>query len=416
MLLAEDFMGVTALACAMTSVSSKVYFGSVKQGNMGKFASIGAKLDKIIEHLDFSSIDKKDKVAIKMHLGLEDGYQTVPVFFVRRVVNAVKDAGGFPFITDTPTSVYNAVERGYTSETCGCPLIPAAGVKDGYTQEVEFNFHNIDTLEMSGVLRDADVLIDLSHAKGHNTSGYGGAVKNIALGGYHGPSRWRKIHGVEASIPYWDADKCTPEHAKELVQACADGHIKYDEEKHSLSVAFGFCNQCLDCMEADKDVGCLHLKPENYALFQELLARNAQAILKTFDQNKVFYLNFLIDITALCDCWGVGMPHVVNDIGILGSKDIVAIEQATLDLIAQEGLIESMIPPYIKNVNLDPSADLHPFQRLHGPWKDPYLTPKYCEGLGLGSTKYELVEVLSVDEVKDMKAPSGVTEVQPSFF
>ncbi|MBN2230740.1 MAG: DUF362 domain-containing protein [Candidatus Thorarchaeota archaeon] len=383
---------------------------------MGAFASIAAKLDKIIEHLDFSSIDKKDKVAVKMHLGFRDGYQTVPVFFVRRVVKAIKDTGAFPFVTDNPTAVYNAVDRGYTAETCGCPLIPIAGVKDGYTERVELNFHNVDSLELAGVLRDADAMIDLTHLKGHNSCGYGGAVKNIALGGYHGPSRWRKIHGVEASIPFWDPDKCTPEHAKRLVEACPDGHINYDEEKHKLNVAFGMCNQCLECMEADKEVGCLDLKPENYALFQELMAYGAKAILDTFDKEKVFYLNFLLDITAYCDCWGVGMPHVVHDIGILGSKDIVAIEQASLDLVAKEGLIESMIPSIFRNVNLDPSADLHPFQRLHGPWKDPYLTPKYCEQLGLGSTKYELIEILSPEEVKDMKGPSGVSETQPSFF
>ncbi|MFW9980150.1 MAG: DUF362 domain-containing protein [Candidatus Thorarchaeota archaeon] len=400
----------------MTPESSKVYFGAIKHGNPGAFASIGAKLDKIIEHLDFSSIDKKDKVAVKMHLGFRDGYQTVPVFFVRRVVKAIKDVGAFPFITDNPTAVYNAAERGYTAETCGCPLIPIAGVKDGYTEKVEFNFHSVDSLELGGSLRDADAMIDLTHTKGHNSCSYGGAVKNIALGGYHGPSRWRKIHGVEASIPYWDSDKCTPEHAKKLVEACPDGNINYDEEKHKLNVSFGMCNQCLKCMDADKDIGCLNLKPENYALFQELMANGAKAILDTFDQNKVFYLNFMIDITALCDCWGIGMPPVVNDIGILGSKDIVAIEQATLDLIAKEGLIESMIPPFMNNVNLDPAADLHPFQRLHGPWKDPYLTPKYCEELGLGTAKYELIEVLSVDEVKDMKAPSGVSETQPTFF
>ncbi len=400
----------------MTPDASKVYFGSIKHGNAGAFASIAAKLDKIIEHLDFSTIDKKDKVAVKMHLGFRDGYQTVPVFFVRRVVDAIKKVGAFPFITDNPTAVYNAAERGYTAETCGCPLIPIAGVKDGYTETVDFNYHNVDTLELGGVLRDADVLIDLTHAKGHNSCGYGGAVKNIALGGYHGPSRWRKIHGVESSLPFWVPEKCSPEHAKKLVQACPDGHIKYDAEKHQLNISFGMCHQCLKCMEADKDVGCLNLTPEHYALFQGLMARGAGAVLKTFDKDKIFFLNFMLDITALCDCWGIGMPQVVNDIGIVGSRDIAAIEQATLDLIAKEGLIESMIPPIFNNLNLDPNADLHPFQRIHGPWKDPYLTPKYCEELGLGTTKYELIEVLSVEETKDMKAPSGVSETQPTFF
>ncbi len=110
----------------MSSDIPIVYFGSVKQGNRGKFASFAAKVDEVVKKLDFSTIEKKDKVAIKMHLGYQDGYQTIPVFFVRRIVDAVKKTGAFPFVTDNPTSVYNAVNRGYTQETCGCPLIPIA--------------------------------------------------------------------------------------------------------------------------------------------------------------------------------------------------------------------------------------------------------------------------------------------------
>ncbi len=400
----------------MTLKTSDVYFGSVQHGRPARYASIARKLDKIMEKLDLSTIEEKDKVAIKMHLGFHEGYQTVPVFFIRRIVKAVKEAGGYPFVTDNPTAVYNAVERGYTSETCGCPIIPSAGVKDGYTKTVEFNFGNVDTLELSGVLHDADVLIDLAHAKGHNACGFGGVIKNIALGGYHGPSRWNKIHGVEASIPWWNAEKCTPEHAKDLVESCPDNLISYDEENHRLSLGFGMCNQCMECVEADKDVGCLSLKQENFSMFQELMARAANEILKTFDGKKRFFLNFAIDITPACDCWGVGQPHVVNDIGILGSRDIVAVEQAALDLISKEGLIENMIPPYYRNVNLDPAANLHPFARLHGPMKDPYLVTGYAEKLGMGTRKYNLIEVLAPKMMLKKKPPTGVSEAAPSFF
>ncbi|MHA1122028.1 MAG: DUF362 domain-containing protein, partial [Candidatus Heimdallarchaeota archaeon] len=67
-------------------MTSKVYFGSLQHGKPNRFASLGAKYEKILELIDFSTIEKKDKVAIKMHLGFNDGYQTVPVFFVRKLV------------------------------------------------------------------------------------------------------------------------------------------------------------------------------------------------------------------------------------------------------------------------------------------------------------------------------------------
>jgi uncharacterized Fe-S center protein len=397
----------------MTPDPSIVYFGSVKQGNRGIFASFAAKVDEVVKKLDFSTIEKKDKVAIKMHLGYQDGYQTVPVFFVRRIVEAVKKTGAYPFITDTPTSVYNAVNRGYTQETCGCPLIPIAGLKDKYIYESEVNFHGLQSLDMAGVLHDADALIDLSHVKGHNTCGFGGAIKNIALGGYSLPSRWHRIHGIEASIPYWDAKKCTPEHAKELVRSCKDGYIKYNEKEHKLNLDFGMCYQCLDCIKVDREVECLTLRPENFALFQELIAIGANNVLKTFDENKRFFINFAISIMPYCDCWGTGQPNVVNDVGVLGSRDIVAVETASLDLIAKEGLIESMVPPYFRLHN-DPG--LHPFARLHGPMKSPYLALEYAERLGMGSRNYELIELLAPEKTIKMKSPKGVSEIEPTFF
>jgi uncharacterized Fe-S center protein len=399
------------------SETAKVFFGSIQQGQEHSFSALAAKVDKIIELLDFSTIGKRDKVAIKMHLGFRDGYQTVPVFFVRRIVKAVKQAGGWPFVTDNPTAVYNAVERGYTQETCGCPIIPAAGVKDGYTHSVNIGYKNVDNLEMSGVLHDADVLIDLAHSKGHGICGYAGAIKNIAVGGYSAPSRWHKIHGVENSIRYWDPEKCTPEHAQALVKSCPYKALQYVAEKHKLTLDLDACrNQlCLECLKADKEVGCLQIKPECFAAFQELMTIAAKKILDTFGKNKQFFLNFLLEVTPNCDCWGMIQPCVVEDIGVLGSRDIVAIETATLDLIAKAGLIEQAIPPYFKHINLDPNANLHPFERLWGSMKNPYLVTEFAEKHDLGTRKYELVEVLSPEETSKMKPPEQAYELAPSF-
>ncbi len=122
----------------MSSTKSKVYFGSVQQGRILPFASFAAKVDRITELLiEQTPINKREKVAIKMHLGFNVGYQTIPVFFVRRIVDAVKKTGAFPFITDNPTAVYNAVNRGYTQETCGCPIIPKWSTRASSTRSSE---------------------------------------------------------------------------------------------------------------------------------------------------------------------------------------------------------------------------------------------------------------------------------------
>ncbi len=395
---------------------SEVYFGSLFHGQNNFGSALGAKLDKIIEKLDFSTIEKKDKVAVKMHLGFRDGYQTVPVYFVRKVVEAVKKQGGYPFVTDNPTSVYNAVNRGYTSETVGCPIIPVAGIKDGYKYEQEINYKNIDTLDMAGAMHDADVLIDLTHSKGHGCNGYGGAIKNIALGAYAAQSRWKKIHGVEQFLPYWDKDKCSPDHAKKLVEACPYKAISYKEEEHELKVAFCMCNQCMECIEADKGVDSLQIKQENFSSFQEILAIAAKKVMDTFDKDKQFYLNFLLQITPQCDCMGIAQPVMVTDIGILGSRDIVAVDVASLDLIKKAGIIPNSLSPIFKHVNWNMEEDLHPFQRVLGKMKDPYIALRYAKEMGMGTYEYDLIEIMSAEEMQNAEPIKHTYEGEPSFF
>ena len=92
--------------------TSTVWYGSMIQGQAARFASLSAKFDEMIRQLDFCTIKKGDKVALKMHMGFEEDFQTVPVYFVRKIVKAVKEAGGYPFVTDNPTAIYNAFRLG----------------------------------------------------------------------------------------------------------------------------------------------------------------------------------------------------------------------------------------------------------------------------------------------------------------
>ncbi|MHA2292766.1 MAG: DUF362 domain-containing protein, partial [Candidatus Hodarchaeales archaeon] len=275
-----------------------------------------------------------------------------------------------------------------------------------------------EEIYMAGVLQDSDVLFDVSHIKGHNSCGFGGAIKNLALGGFAQKSRWEKIHGVHQSIPYWDADKCSPEHAKKLVSSCPYYAINYNEEKHQLKMVFDACvnSNCGECLVVDKEVNCLNFRQEHFSAFSELQAIASKQVLDTFDANKRFFISFPIEITAYCDCWGFGQPSIVNDIGVLASRDIVAIETAVLDLIGKEGLMVKNIPPFLKHVNLDPNVDLHPFQRIWGPMKNPYLAVEFIREMGMGSSNYELIEVLSPEETSKIKPPKGISEKAPSFI
>ncbi|MBN2228410.1 MAG: DUF362 domain-containing protein [Candidatus Thorarchaeota archaeon] len=406
----------------MSSIS-EVYYGSTIPGTTARFANMSEKLDRIIEYLDFSSIKKGEKVAVKMHLGFSDGYQTVPVFFVRRVVDAIKKHGAYPFITDNPTAVYNAVYRGYTQETCGCPIIPIAGIKDGYVTTKSTDIEGVTSLDAAGVLLDADALVNLTHSKGHGSCGYGGAFKNIALGGYSGPTRWVTIHGIVYRDKYFDQTKMTKEHLQKLRDSCPRKAPMWNDRKNMAELQFYECDQCHGgtqfCVEADGGLTNWTIHHENFDAFQELMAAAAKIILDSFDKSKVFHLNFLLDITPFCDCMGTAMPIVIDDIGILGSKDIVAIDKASLDLIAIQGINENAIrkiPESYMRVNSDLKANLHPLQIIHGPLKDPYKVVRFGEARGLGSSKYTLVEVLSPEETSTTEQPKIQYEPGPTFF
>jgi len=123
-----------------------------------------------------------------------------------------------------------------------------------------------------------------------------------------------------------------------------------------------------------------------YADFQKGMALCTAEVLKTFEPGNVFYINFLINITALCDCWGLTTPSLVPDIGVMASRDIVAIEKACLDAIKTENLIPAGVPKGHKMGNKG-----HLFERLHG--KDPFIQLRELEKLGLGTMDYSIREI-----------------------
>src|SRR5512143_277782 len=96
-----------------------VYFGSARQARLDPKETLPAKLDLILDRLYLRERVKDETVAIKLHVGAGIGYSTVHPIFVRKVVQAVKDSGGKPFIADVNGNVMDAQTRGYTAEVLG---------------------------------------------------------------------------------------------------------------------------------------------------------------------------------------------------------------------------------------------------------------------------------------------------------
>ncbi|RLG99908.1 hypothetical protein DRO38_07190, partial [Candidatus Bathyarchaeota archaeon] len=380
------------------------YYGSTSSAQPKAEHSLIGKLDKIIEELGLLEKVKDKHVLVKIHLGQNIGFTNIHPFITGYIVRKIKKAGGKPFLVDIFEQIEKAPLRGYTLETIGCPIYPVAGPKDQYYVEKEVNFKGLKVIQMGGLCKDADILLDLSHVKGHNTAGFGAALKNLALGCYTQKTRWG-LHGTMQYDKYWFPEKCSDikKTVDKFIKACPYGCIKYQDDK--LRVEFNLCNQCMRCVKVD-DEGCLKIQRSNFEAFFEGMAITTEFVLEHFDEDSRFFINIGLDITEYCDCWGFTTGNILPDIGILGSKDILAIDKATLDLLKDKPLIEENVSMSLE-INNDPR--LHPFARIHGPWKDPYLQIYYGKKYGLGNPDYELVEVLPPGERKSLSLP------EPSF-
>jgi len=382
----------------MTSI---VYYGSPRQARLEAKETLPAKLDLFHDRLQLGDRGKDETVALKMHVGNNIGYSVIHPVFVRKVVQAIKDGGGKPFVADVDWDVIDSTTRGYTAEVLGCPVYPIAGPKDKYFYTHQREYKNIKEWKVGGMIADASFLVNFAHIKGHPSCGFGGAFKNIALGCMIGETRGA-MHDTAHYAPYWFADKCRdPETVKRIIASCPPGAVVEDKERPGeIHLHTEPCNQCMRCQQVAPP-GSLKLEPETFFAFQEACAISVGITLSTFAPGKAIHLALATHMTPLCDCFGFTSMPILPDAGVFGSDDIVALDQAVLDMTAKTPLIEENIPTSMEVV----SRKGHPFSWIHGVYKDPYRVTEYGEKLGLGSRQYELVDVLPVEDIRP--APMG---------
>jgi uncharacterized Fe-S center protein len=382
-------------------MSPKVYFGNARQSRLEAKETLPAKLDLILEKLQIRQRVKDEMVVIKMHTGNNIGYSTIHPVFVRRVVQAVKDGGGKPFIADVDWDITGAETRGYTQETVGCPIYPAAGANEKYYYEYEKPFNNIKKWNLAGMIHDATFLINFSHVKGHPSCGFGAAFKNLALGCMAKETR-SDMHKAMQFDQYWFPEICSdPEIINRIAESCPFEAIVADKKKpDQMHLHMEQCNQCGRCLKVAPP-GSLKIDAINFNAFQEACAISTSITLSTFDPKKATHLSLATQMTPVCDCFGFTTMPILPDAGIFGSDDIVAIESAVLDITARESLIEENLPLAMEIH----TRTGHPFKQLHGPLKDPYLVTEYGERLGLGWRDYELEDILPLEKVERSALP-----------
>jgi uncharacterized Fe-S center protein len=280
----------------------------------------------------FDFIQKGDLVAVKLHIGeLGNPYYVQPVF-VHDIVRRVKEVGGKPFLTDSNTYYHaqrsNAYDHMNNALMNGFNMAPFI-VADGLKSE---NYRTVPTkgilkeIEVSGAIAEADAMIVVTHDKGHELSGFGGAIKNLGMGCTPKAGKLRQHRTVGLQI---DQTRCI---------GC--GKCKENCEMDLPEIIEGktrntsnLCMRCPMCKNGCPMDAISFVNQENIC---RALASAAFGVLSTFKANKVSFVSFAKDITPNCDCLPSPGEVMMRDIGILASDSAVSVDAAFLSMINYE--------------------------------------------------------------------------------
>lgn len=373
---------------------AKVFFASLRART--HHDSKVSKVARLFDAAEFGPLISKNALtAIKIHFGERGNDTFISPVFARAAVEKVKEAGGIPFLTDTNTlysgSRHNGVdhlitayEHGFAYATVDAPVVIADGIRSTAYGEVEIKGRHFSRVKIADAILEAKSMLVLSHFKGHEMAGFGGALKNLAMG--CAPASGKKEqHAVRFVV---DTAKCVSCGA--CMRVCPVGAaVVRKGEKASINI--GRCIGCGECMTVcpekaiSIDWGGDESGDRTMEIFTERMVEYACGAIAN-KKGRVGFINFLINITPDCDCVPWSDAVLVPDIGILASHDPVALDKACFDLVRQAaGLDASMLGNQVA-----PGTDK--FKSIWTYTRGEHQFTAAME-LGMGTTEYELITI-----------------------
>ena len=372
---------------------SKVYYTDFR-AKLGE--GLPLKLQRLIRTAGIDQIDMEGKfVAIKMHFGELGNLGFLRPNYARAVADVVKSLGGKPFLTDCNTlypgsrknaleHLYCAWENGFTPMTVGCPILIGDGLKG--TDDVEVPVEGgeyVKAAKIGRAVMDADIFISLSHFKGHEMTGFGGAIKNIGMGC---GSRAGKKEQHSNGKPVINADACRG--CKRCLHECANNGLHFDEATRKMQVVTENCVGCGRCVGACNFDAIAFA---NDAATKELNCRMAEYTKAVIDGRPGFHISLVMDISPNCDCHPENDAPILPDIGMFCSFDPLALDQACVDAcLRQQPLPGSQL---YDNMHKEGFCDHHDHFENSTPESEYKTCLAHVEKIGIGSREYELIEM-----------------------
>ncbi len=370
---------------------SKVYFTDF---HATPSETLLQKLHRLMKRAGFEQIDFTDKyAAIKLHFGELGNLAFLRSNYARVVADYVKELGGSPFLTDCNTlyvgSRKNALEHldtaymnGFSPLQTGCHVIIGDGLKGTDEALVPINLEYVKEAKIGQAVMDADIFISLSHFKGHEEAGFGGALKNIGMGC---GSRAGKMEQHCDGKPFVYQEDCIGCGACQRI--CAHGAPVIGNGKASIDLdrCVG-CGRCLAVCPRDA------IRPtyqDSVKLLNYKIAEYSYAVLK---DRPSFHISLICDVSPFCDCHCENDVPIIPDVGMLASFDPVALDQACVDLCNQMPVIEgSRLDRHMKaHGHEDPNHEYFHMNHPDAEWETCLI---HAEKIGIGTRSYDLVRI-----------------------
>ncbi len=332
---------------------SKVYYMDGRSHSPQ--TSMVSKMMTVFEAAGFDSLIKPGEVvAIKVHCGEWDNTAYLRPVYARTLADRVKALGGRPFVCDTTTLPYSpsssrstaqdlmvtAERNGYSSAVLGCPFICADGFMGTDDLRVDLpEGYILKEAYIAQAIAVADVLITLSHFKGHAAGVFGGSIKNLGIGAQSKRGKFN-VHvcghpkyGLVASTKF-HPENCKGKSAEKDWKAIEDvcPYNLFHVTETSLEWEREKCCECRSCLAFMTGRGIFELSDLNFKGLNAGIADACLATVNTVGKDKVAFINMALDITARCDCVGFSDLPILPNLGVFAGYDPVAVDKACLDM------------------------------------------------------------------------------------
>ena len=363
--------------------ASKVYFTTF---HTTLEENIQQKLSRLLLTAGMDQIDFKNRyVAIKMHFGEPGNLAYLRPNYAKTVADLVRQLGGKPFLTDCNTlyvggrknaldHIESAYVNGFTPYTTGCHIIIADGLKGSDDVAVPVDGEYVKNARIGRALMDADIVISLTHFKGHEATGIGGTIKNLGMGG---GSRAGKKEMHADGKPTVNESKCIGCGACRKI--CA--HDAPTIENRKMHIDTNKCVGCGRCIAVCPMDAIEGVYDPNGHLLNCKMAEYAKAVVQG---RPSFHISLAMDISPNCDCHPENDVPVIPNVGMFASFDPVALDEACAEMCSRM--------PRNPNAAFEDASSDDLFHAVHTVthWQDQ---TEHGEKIGLGSREYVLIEI-----------------------